>query len=108
MQLFDLKASRCPDAMLFVRRAINSAIENGYQGNVELRTIEPSMIRDLPYYCSQLDQVEILNVYHTKLSELTKQQWLDNDDAIEDELMSMKDQIIFHIKIDTQSNLPRK
>ncbi|GGB52943.1 hypothetical protein GCM10011607_11800 [Shewanella inventionis] len=97
MQIFDLKASRCPDAMLYIRRAIDAASKGMFTGELEIRTIEQSIERDLPYYVAQIEHVTIVDVHSTSLSESTKVEWVENDDAIEDDVSDVHKQIIFKL-----------
>ncbi|QIR16662.1 hypothetical protein [Shewanella aestuarii] len=100
MQIFDLKTTRCPEAMIYVRRALSSAISDNFKGDLQLRTIEQSMKRDLPYYLAQLEHsdVKLISAITSPLEESVKERWLEDAEAIEDDLLNIDEQIIFNIK----------
>ncbi|MBO1897733.1 hypothetical protein HNW13_018505 [Shewanella sp. BF02_Schw] len=101
MELFDLKASRCPDAMIYVRRAISAAVSGDFNGDVEIRTIEGSMLRDLPHYLAQVENVTIIESTSVILTNATREDWVANGEAIDDDLININQQLVFRINIKT-------
>jgi hypothetical protein len=100
-EIFDLGAARCPDAMIYVRSALEDAVNNGFTGNVDITTIEPSMVRDLPFFINNhLDnKISITQVSKKVIAEATKLAWLDTGEAIDDDLIAINEQITFSIAL---------
>jgi hypothetical protein len=89
--ILDLKALRCPAAMIYVRRAINNAIDAKFNGEVQIHTIEASMARDLALYINSCDATIRIGVENIKdLSEKQKAQWLKSGEATECELKGIE------------------
>lgn len=81
-QHLNLKALRCPAAMIYVRRAITSAINEGFNGIVVISTIEPSMKRDLALFIASCDKnIRISDEVIHPLSEDLKREWLEEGEV---------------------------
>lgn len=84
--LMDLKATRCPTAMLIIRRAIDSAKSEEFVGKVTIRTIEMSAERDVTYYLAQVEGVEVSAVETNVLPNHLVDEWIESGEAITCEL----------------------
>jgi TusA-related sulfurtransferase len=98
-EIFDLKSTRCPEAMLHVRKAIDTACSKNFKGRVLIKTIEPSMERDLPFYINQVSgAVSILNTHKQTLKQETKQRWITSNEAIEEDLTLIEFQYLYELE----------
>ena len=85
--IMNLKATRCPEAMLLVRKAIENAVEQEFSGSVCIHTIEQSMSRDLPFYLnSQATGVTLVSTGNIPLSATLRVDWLNSGEALEEDL----------------------
>lgn len=92
----DLKANRCPAAMIYVRRAIDGAISQEFIGSLTVLTIEPSMHRDLKQYVSAIDaDVTISTSTSSVLNVEMKKEWLLSGEAIDSELEEIENIHVF-------------
>lgn len=83
----NLKAIRCPEAMIYVRRAITNAINAEFKGNVVISTIESSMKRDLALYVENCEaEITVSDEITNPLSKDIKAQWLESGEATQCEL----------------------
>jgi TusA-related sulfurtransferase len=92
----DLKANRCPAAMIYVRRAIDGASSQEFTGSLTVLTIEPSMHRDLKQYVNAIDaDVTISSLTSSALNEEKKSEWLLAGEAIDNELEGIENIHVF-------------
>lgn len=99
-QIFDLNATRCPIAMVYVRRALNAAMEQGFIGDLTIRTIEPSLLRDLSYFAGYFaGKIDIIEATQSEVTLSMKNNWINNNSAVEDELLDIKFQHSILLKI---------
>ena len=95
----NLEATRCPIAMVYLRRAIEKATASGFSGEVVITTIEQSMERDLPLYLSnfhgETGAVKLKDKKKIPLESKIKSTWLASGEAIEEELQGVEQQQIF-------------
>ncbi|MBB1389488.1 hypothetical protein H5185_08640 [Shewanella sp. SG44-6] len=97
---FDLKATRCPIAMVYVRRALTLAIEQEFEGNLTIKTIEPSLLRDLSFFAGHFEgKIDIINSSQTDVTLSMKNNWIESNVAIDDELNDIKYQHNILVKI---------
>ncbi len=101
---FNLKATRCPEAMTCVRSALERALSSGFGGKIAISTIEPSMNRDLSFFVNtQCDgKVTIESVKSTPITDEIKQEWIDTDEAIDDDLVNIIEITTFNVIINSQ------
>lgn len=96
MQKFNLYALTCPMAMVYVRRAVNDAIKNQFEGKVMIITIEASMGRDLPLFLSNVSEfVKLTEQSAIELPKDLKENWLETAEATTDELKGVTHQHLF-------------
>lgn len=98
-ETFDLGASRCPDAMIYVRAALERAVSSNFKGSVDIITIEPSMIRDLPYFINNhLGEKLVLSAVSKRPLDCDlKSAWIESGAAIDDDFSNIVDQLTFLI-----------
>lgn len=89
MIALDLKAHRCPTAMILARRTLRNVISGELvdnDGTIAIQTIEPSFVRDLPVFLnSEAPNISIESVLSGDISIESIQEWkalgrFDNED----------------------------
>jgi TusA-related sulfurtransferase len=96
---FDLQANRCPVVMCYIRQAIQSAIGGSFKGIVIIKTIEPSVKRDLNHYITTATSgIKIISQIVTPLTKSVIDVWIDNDGAIEDDFLNINEQHHFQLE----------
>ncbi|GIC77630.1 hypothetical protein [Moritella sp. F3] len=90
----DLKAIKCPTAMVYIRRAIENAVSQSFTGHVEIITIEPSVERDLTYFLASIDgNASIVKVIKEPLTDDLRNDWLSSGEALPAEIENITDKI---------------
>lgn len=86
-QNLNLKALRCPAAMIYVRRAIQNAIDTNFKGIVVVSTIEPSMKRDIALFLNSCDaNINISEENKVALTDCLQKEWVESGEATTCEL----------------------
>lgn len=98
-EIFDLKALRCPMAASYARRGLFGAIQGGFKGVVEVRTIEPSFKRDLTFLVNQTDELTMIEVKESDITSDRKMAWLSEGEATQEDLKDISKIHSFFVEV---------
>lgn len=81
----DLSDLRCPDALIRGKRAVDALRSNAEATHLAIKTIEPSLKRDLLYYFTHTGNETFVHDKKRPITEIEAQDWIKNG-ALEQEL----------------------
>jgi hypothetical protein len=74
-----LEASRCPDATIYMRRAVQAFIDST-EGTLRLESIEPSLERSLDAFLQTVNGTISMNVSQRDITDADRHAWAENYD----------------------------
>ncbi|USD35617.1 MULTISPECIES: hypothetical protein [Vibrio] len=100
VEQLDLKAEQCPHVMSIVRTALLRAVEAGFTGQVQIRTIEVSVPEKLQAFVASMDnKVSVQVVTSCKLDETRRAQLLATEDISESQLSRVQSEQFINVEI---------
>lgn len=98
-QLLDLQAEQCPHVMSIVRTAFLRAVDGGFEGEVEIRTIEQSVPDKLKVFLAQLDTVTIESTTSRPIDDTRRAELLATEDITEEQLSVIDSEQWIKVKV---------
>jgi hypothetical protein len=74
-----LEASRCPDATIYMRRAVQAFVDST-EGLLRLESIEPSLERSLDAFLQTVNGAISMNVSQRDITDADRHTWAENYD----------------------------
>ncbi|MGR5287064.1 hypothetical protein ACP3V5_17240 [Vibrio maritimus] len=87
MTILDLQAERCPNAMSLVRLSLTRAVQSGFEGTLQIRTLEPSLESKIEIF-AELSSLPctLVNSQSVSLSQERRAELLETEDIDNKEL----------------------
>lgn len=99
--ILDLKSERCPHVMSVVRTALLRAIDGGFNGQVQIRTLEHSVPNKLRIFIASMGfNVKIEDVVENVIDDHRKKQLLECGDISECQLDSILHEQIITLRVE--------
>lgn len=98
--VLDLDAARCPTALIRTRQAIQTFTVNSptVGGLLLIQTIEPSLLRDVPFYLQhEHPELKLLEMHQAEISKDQLKTWQADDDVDDEDISDISSQYMFVI-----------
>jgi len=99
-ELLDLQAEQCPHVMSLVRTALLRAVEAGFVGQVQIRTIESSVPDKLKVFIRAMDsKISLANSTSSKIDSQRRAELLATEDISEHQLAHIDSEQLITLEI---------